>query len=179
MHRGKPIDYRAERPTFPDHQGRRCAELATTEHQIRAIINVPGAGGSRTPPAHPPACRRSSTPTSRPPLPGAMERVIRPHEPGRGRVPGPWRRRCAVGSMKPPRAGTNKIRHKMERAATLTKVLGTDVVDQGRGSRRSAPPLQPRGSGLHHHQHRHRRTGGGPRPQRPRHTRAPTMFQYM
>ncbi len=64
---------------------------------------------------------------------GALERVIRPTNRAEeeflalGAGAALWLKEAAA-------AGTNKIRHKMERAATLGKVLGTDVVDQGLGA---------------------------------------------
>nr|WP_237762422.1 IS21 family transposase [Arthrobacter sp. ERGS1:01] len=69
-----------------------------------------------------------------PPAPaGALDRVIRPTNQAEeeflalGAGAALWLKEAAA-------AGTNKIRHKMDRAATLAKVLGTDVVDQGLGS---------------------------------------------
>ena len=69
-----------------------------------------------------------------PPAPaGALERVIRPTNRAEaeflalGAGAALWLKEAAA-------AGTNKIRHKMERAATLAKVLGNDVVDQGLGA---------------------------------------------
>ena len=64
---------------------------------------------------------------------GALERVIRPKNTGEeeflvlGAGAALWLKEAAA-------AGTNKIRHKMERAATLAKVMGRDVVDQGLGA---------------------------------------------
>lgn len=64
---------------------------------------------------------------------GALERVIRPSNKAEeeflslGAGAALWLKEAAA-------AGTNKIRHKMERAATLAKVLGNDVVDQGLGA---------------------------------------------
>ncbi|QCP00109.1 hypothetical protein FCN77_23355 [Arthrobacter sp. 24S4-2] len=64
---------------------------------------------------------------------GALERVIRPTNKAEeeflalGAGAALWLKEAAA-------AGTNKIRHKMERAATLAKVMGNDVVDQGLGA---------------------------------------------
>ena len=64
---------------------------------------------------------------------GALERVIRPKTRAEedflalGAGAALWLKEAAA-------AGTNKIRHKMERAVTLGKVLGGDVVDQGLGA---------------------------------------------
>ncbi|WP_449372670.1 IS21 family transposase [Arthrobacter psychrolactophilus] len=64
---------------------------------------------------------------------GALERVIRPTNKAEeeflalGAGAALWLKEAAA-------AGTNKIRHKMERAVTLAKVLGNDVVDQGLGA---------------------------------------------
>lgn len=64
---------------------------------------------------------------------GALERVIRPSNRAEeeflalGAGAALWLKEAAA-------AGTNKIRHKMERAATLAKVMGNDVVDQGLGA---------------------------------------------
>ena len=64
---------------------------------------------------------------------GALERVIRPKTTAEqdflalGAGAALWLKEAAA-------AGTNKIRHKMERAVTLGKVLGADVVDQGLGA---------------------------------------------
>jgi hypothetical protein len=69
-----------------------------------------------------------------PPAPaGALERVIRPTNQAEeeflalGAGAALWLKEAAA-------AGTGKIRHKMERAVTLAKVLGTDEVDKGLGS---------------------------------------------
>lgn len=64
---------------------------------------------------------------------GALERVIRPTNKAEeeflalGAGAALWLKEAAA-------AGTNKIRHKMERAATLAKVMGNNVVDQGLGA---------------------------------------------
>jgi hypothetical protein len=69
-----------------------------------------------------------------PPAPaGALERVIRPTNTAEeeflalGAGAALWLKEAAA-------AGTQKIRHKMERAVTLAKVLGTDEVDKGLGA---------------------------------------------
>lgn len=69
-----------------------------------------------------------------PPAPvGALERVIRPTNKaeeeflGLGAGAALWLKEAAA-------AGTGKIRHKMERAVTLAKVLGADEVDKGLGA---------------------------------------------
>jgi hypothetical protein len=69
-----------------------------------------------------------------PPAPvGALERVIRPTNKAEeeflalGAGAALWLKEAAA-------AGTQKIRHKMERAVTLAKVLGADEVDKGLGA---------------------------------------------
>jgi hypothetical protein len=69
-----------------------------------------------------------------PPAPaGALERMIRPTNKaeeeflGLGAGAALWLKEAAA-------AGTGKIRHKMERAVTLAKVLGADEVDKGLGA---------------------------------------------
>lgn len=69
-----------------------------------------------------------------PPAPvGALERVIRPTNKAEeeflalGAGAALWLKEAAA-------AGTGKIRHKMERAVTLAKVLGADEVDKGLGA---------------------------------------------
>lgn len=64
---------------------------------------------------------------------GALERVIRPKTKAEedflalGAGAALWLKEAAA-------AGTNKIRHKMERATNLAQILGTAVVDQGLGA---------------------------------------------
>jgi hypothetical protein len=69
-----------------------------------------------------------------PPAPaGALERVIRPTNKAEeeflalGAGAALWLKEAAA-------AGTGKIRHKMDRAVILAKVLGTDEVDKGLGA---------------------------------------------
>jgi hypothetical protein len=69
-----------------------------------------------------------------PPAPaGALERVLRPTNKAEeeflalGAGAALWLKEAAA-------AGTQKIRHKMERAVTLAKVLGADEVDKGLGA---------------------------------------------